>query len=428
MKTVLPFLIALVFVVADFGLHMSKHSDSMLNERNHVISNAFLTSQIQYHKELPPFARRPLTSWLIDTTANTFGIRLGVAFIWVNFTLVFCSGILLFFLSRKLSISYDGNIGSKVSPPEGKNDSYWTGIGNMVIYFLGFSILFAFFTPLFSYDEPLQYTMIFASLLAMYHRKWLLYTIFFTLALIARESTIFLMPALVLFFLDPSKKSIFPVTTEFTKKLGVILIPVVLYAVFLFLFIWKMNLWTGTSEEMTDRISCFASNFKDQKSTMESLSSIFLVLGLPLYFIMVTVGRSEIDPAGKKYLNAFWLTFTINTPIVLLTTFARESRLFALPLFFLWPIFIQIFKRELRLLFSYPLYGPCFTRWQNAVGLLVFGFVNYLIAFKVYDSDYSQGLTPYYNWYFFLLLMTITVHYILNGFLDRHPENKDQWY
>lgn len=428
MKTVLPFLIALVFVVADFGLHMSKHSDSMLNERNHVISNAFLTSQIQYHKELPPFARRPLTSWLIDTTANTFGIRLGVAFIWVNFTLVFCSGILLFFLSRKLSISYDGNFGSKVSPPEGKNDSYWTGIGNMVIYFLGFSILFAFFTPLFSYDEPLQYTMIFASLLAMYHRKWLLYTIFFTLALIARESTVFLMPALVLFFLDPSKKSIFPVTTEFTKKLGVILLPVVLYAVFLFLFIWKMNLWTGTSEEMTDRISCFASNFKDQKSTMESLSSIFLVLGLPLYFIMVTVGRSEIDPAGKKYLNAFWLTFAINTPIVLLTTFARESRLFALPLFFLWPIFIQIFKRELRLLFSHPLYGPCFTRWQNAVGLLVFGFINYLIAFKAYDSDYSQGLTPYYNWYFFLLLMTITVHYILNGFLDRHPENKDQWY
>src|SRR5690606_25541898 len=256
-----------------------------------------------------------------------------------------------------LSIWYDGNFGSKVSPPEGKNDSYWTGIGNMVIYFLGFSILFAFFTPLFSYDEPLQYTMIFASLLAMYHRKWLLYTIFFTLALIARESTVFLMPALVLFFLDPSKKSIFPVTTEFTKKLGVILLPVVLYAVFLFLFIWKMNLWTGTSEEMTDRISCFASNFKDQKSTMESLSSIFLVLGLPLYFIMVTVGRSEIDPAGKKYLNAFWLTFAINTPIVLLTTFARESRLFALPLFFLWPIFIQIFKRELRLLFSHPLYG-----------------------------------------------------------------------
>ncbi|MCG2459696.1 hypothetical protein K8352_02935 [Flavobacteriaceae bacterium F89] len=428
MKTVLPYLIALVFVVADFGLHMSKHSDSMLNERNHVISNAFLTSQINYHKELPPFARRPLTTWLIESAAKTFSIRLGVAFIWVNFTLVFCSGILLFFLSQKLSISYDGNIGSKVSPPEGENCSYWFSIGNMVIYFVGFSILFAFFTPLFSYDEPLQYTLIFASFLALSHRKWVLNVICFTLALVARETTVILVPALVFFFIDTSRKSIFPISPEFRKKLAFILLPVVLYVLFLVFYLWKMNLWHGTSTEMTDRISCFASNFNDQKSAMESLSSLFLVLGLPLYFLVATLGRKEMNPAYKKYINAFWLTFAINTPIVFLTTFARESRLFALPLFFLWPIFLQIFKREFGLLFSYRLYGPCFMKWQNAVGLLVFGFINYLIAFKAYDSDYTQGPTPYYNWYFFLLLMIITVHFILNGFLERHPENKDQWY
>ena len=151
----MPFLIALVFVVADFGLHMSKHSDSMLNERNHVISNAFLTSQIQYHKELPPFARRPLTSWLIESTATTFGMRLGVAFIWVIYR------------------DSTGNVTGSVLTPT-KGSSYWLAIGNMVIYFLGFSILFAFFTPLFTYDEPLQYTMIFASLLSMYQRKWIL--------------------------------------------------------------------------------------------------------------------------------------------------------------------------------------------------------------------------------------------------------------
>ena len=426
MKTFLPFLIALVFVLADFGLHMSKHSDSMLNERNHVISNAFLTSQIQYHKELPPFARRPLTSWLIDSTAKTFGMRLGVAFIWVNFTLVFCSGILLFFLSRKLTGAYGDMTGSTLTSTKDGNGPYWLDIGNMVIYFFGFSILFAFFTPLFTYDEPLQYSMIFASLLALYQRKWVMYCICFTLALIARESTVFLVPGLIFFFLDADRKSLFPSSAEFNRKLAILLLPVVIYAIFLFLYIGKMDLWIGTSSEMTDRISCFTSNFKDQKSAMESLSSIFLVLGLPLYFITVTLGRDKMDPAHKKYSNAFWLTFAINTPIVLLGTFARESRLFALPLFFLWPIFLQIFKTEFRILFSYRLYRPCFRQWKNALGLLIFGFINYLIAFKAYDSDYSQGSTPYYNWYFFILLMTITVHFIMNRFLEKYPENKDR--
>src|SRR5690606_31789045 len=128
-------------------------------------------------------------------------------------------------------------------------------------------------------------------------------------------------------FLDVDKKSLFPLSAEFKGKLAIILLPVVLYAIFLTLYIWKMDLWAGTSAEMSDRISCFASNFKDQKSAMESLSSIFLVLGLPLYFLMVTLGREKIDPAYKKYINAFWLTFAINTPVVLLSTFARESRL-----------------------------------------------------------------------------------------------------
>src|SRR5690606_17278774 len=150
--------------------------------------------------------------------------------------LVFCSGVLLFFLTRKLTGTYEESIGNATGPPlissKINNCSYWIGIGNMVIYFLGFSVLFAFFTPLFSYDEPLQYTMIFASLLAMHQRKWILYIIFFTLALIARESTVFLVPGLIFFFLDVDRKSLFPLSAEFKGKLALILLPVVLYAIF----------------------------------------------------------------------------------------------------------------------------------------------------------------------------------------------------
>ena len=152
--------------------------DSMLNEKNDVISNVFLTSQITYHKEFAPFARRPLTTFLIEKAASWLGITLGNAFIWVNFSLLFLSGLLLFRLSNVM------------------NPGFLKGIGNIIIYFLSFSVLFAFFPPVFSYDEPLQYCLIFAGLTSFLKKQWTGYVLWFAAAMIARENTAFIIVGL----------------------------------------------------------------------------------------------------------------------------------------------------------------------------------------------------------------------------------------
>src|SRR5690606_1789450 len=69
---------------------------------------------------------------------------------------------------------------------------------NMSAYFLTFSIVFAFFPPIFTYDEPLQYCFLFLGILALIHDKWVYYCIFFFFAMVARESSAFLLPGFIL--------------------------------------------------------------------------------------------------------------------------------------------------------------------------------------------------------------------------------------
>ncbi|MGB7395302.1 MAG: hypothetical protein WA913_12990, partial [Pricia sp.] len=125
----LPYLVALLFTLMIFGLHMLPNMDSMLNENNTRISHGFLKSQIDYHQEIAPFARRPLTSFLIESAMQHLGLRPGHAFILINFLLLFLSGTLLFRLSKTL----------KATTAQ--------GLINLCVYFLSFSVLFAFFPP-----------------------------------------------------------------------------------------------------------------------------------------------------------------------------------------------------------------------------------------------------------------------------------------
>lgn len=106
---------------------MSSDVDSMLNEKNSIISNGFITSQIKYHTEFAPFARRPLTSYLVKSTSTSMGVSLGEAFVMVNFFLLFLIGLLLFRLSKVIGSGFQ------------------KGIVNLIIYYLSFTVLFAFF-------------------------------------------------------------------------------------------------------------------------------------------------------------------------------------------------------------------------------------------------------------------------------------------
>ncbi len=393
----LPYLVALLFALMIFGIHMLPNMDSMLNENNTRISHGFLKSQIDYHQEIAPFARRPLTSFLIESVTGKFGLRSGHAFILVNFILLFLSGLLLFRLSKTL------------------RDNMEQALFNMCVYFLSFSVLFAFFPPVFSYDEPMQYCFILLALIAFVQKKWGWYVPFFTLALISRETSMLLLPALMFFMPGLGKFNVRLLSKEHVRLCISIMLPLLFYGIYLALFIYTHDQLKATQIEMASRYSCFLENFESTKNTVETWTSLFLALAPFLYLVAVQMRKKDALAWQKKWIGAFLLTVIINTPIVILTAFARETRLFALPLFFIWPVFASLFGKEVKLLFSFGLYPNIFKKWQAVFIFLILNLLNYWFCFQVYP-EVGLGENTFFAEYLFVINLLMVLLGLLNQY------------
>lgn len=406
MKNYWPYLVSFLFVLLIYGIHMLPVSDSMLNENNTELSNVFLASQIRYHQEFAPFARRPLTSLLIEGSSGIFGITLGESFVLVNLLLLFFSGLLVYILSIALSAS--------------KGQALF----NQVSYFLTFSILFAFFPPVFSYDEPLQYCLIMLGILALIREKWLYYVFIFLFATITRESTLFLVPGLAIVFSGFSLKAKNMWSMSVKRKLLLLFVPLPLYFIYLGIFLWTTDIWKETSEVAANRLSCYFQNFGTYASSVESIVSFFLVLGPGLYFLYMSNKPKIFTALEKKYIQAFLLAVVINTPIVMVATLARETRLFALPLIFLWPMAGQLFGKELLSLLRVIGYLNGLKDWRFWLLLGFSCYINYLVSFKIYVPSFPPK-DNFFNEYLFILLFIVSVHFLINIF-DKWYLKKDQ--
>ncbi|MDT7830500.1 hypothetical protein RQM65_17660 [Pricia sp. S334] len=401
-RKALPYLVALGFTLVIFGLHMLPNMDSMLNENNTRISHGFLKSQIDYHQEIAPFARRPLTSLLIENLTESFGLRDGHSFILVNFFLLFCSGILLFKLSRKL----------KSTPTR--------ALANMSVYFLSFSVLFAFFPPVFSYDEPMQYCFILLALIAFVQAKWSWYVPLFTLALISRETSLLLLPALVLFFPGMKKVQVRMFSKAHLRLCVPVLLPLLFYGIYLAAFIAVNEQLQATQIEMASRYTCFLENFESTKNSVETWTSLYLALAPFLYLVAVKLKGNGLQVRHKKWIRAFLLTVAINAPIVILTAFARETRLFALPLFFIWPVFASLFASQIIPLFSVRLYSKVGRKWSYSLTFLILNAANYGFCFVIYPN-LGLGQNTFFGEYLFLINLLMTLHGTLSLFIRRNP-------
>ena len=445
----IPYVLAACFTLTILGLHMLPIMDSMLNENNTRISHGFLKSQIDYHQEIAPFARRPITSSLINLAMDGWGLRAGHAFILINFTALFFSSLLLF----RLSVILRGD--------------RLRALGNMVFYFLSFSILFAFFPPIFSYDEPLQYCFILAALIAFVKRKHVQYILFFTMALVTRETSLLLLPAIIFLFTERRGKAAKEVNDikvspsgiqkkegqsrskqipersnldyrvirdarHYSPRLLLIALPVILYGVYLFFFLFSYDQFQNTRIEIASRYSCFLENFENTKNTIESITSLVLALAPFLYLTAVHYGehmmhREQIlkkatnglttvethtNQNFQPWIAAFLLTAAINTPLVILTAFARETRLFALPLLFLWPVFLQVFGPQLKLFISRNLYVKTFSNWRYLLAFIGLNTLNYWFCFRVY-REYGLGENTFFAEYLFIVNLLMGLHFLL---------------
>lgn len=380
-------------------------SDSMLNDNSTKLAQVFLKSQIRYHQEFAPFARRPLTSMLIEGVSSVFGTTLGEAFVLVNFLLLYICGLLVYSTSLRL------------------NGSTKQALFNLLFFFSSFSILFSFFPPVFTYDEPLQYCLLFLTLLSLYSNRWGFYVLSFFLALVARESSAFIFPGIVVIGLGSGLVSVQDRSYQEIRKWMLLLLPLVLYAGYLVLFFWFADLWDQTTEVESSRLQCIIDNFGTFARTVETVFSFILVLGPVSYLLFIAQRNMHFNGMQKRYIRAFFLALIINTPIVMLATLAREARLYALPLIFLWPLIGQMFGAELALMCRPKLYRSCFGHLRNKLYLLGSQLLNYWISFKLYVPSFSSD-NNFFNEYLFVMLLLISVHFMLHNYQRNNKEKK----
>jgi len=238
------------------------------------------------------------------------------------------------------------------------------------------------------------------------------------LSIIARESTVILIPAIAFFLL--SIKDSTPIkflSPTNLKRLLLLIIPFVLYTIFLAIYINVYKLEEAISTDLSARFSGFEMNFSSSVASSETIISMFVILGVPCYFTYFILRNRIVTQKQMKFINAFLLTVIINSIIVLLFTKAREVRLFAIPLFFIWPIFSELFREEIKIVCSPNLYLQIFKQWKYTLFFLFLNFLNYMISFNLYKT--TVGGDDYFSEYLFVLLFIIIAHVFITDFLHK---------
>lgn len=256
----------------------------------------FLAYIVDLHANaVGPFTTRPVTTFLIQSLSAATHLPSWFGFVIVQFLLLTAAAYCLARLSERLE-----------SPP----------LFSAAAFFLSFTVLFSFVTPNDSYDEAAQYLFLFLALRALVSGRDVSFAVLFFLALLARETTALLIPGFLLLGWAGKKSA-----WKFALPLA------------------AFSFYYFTREAVADphRFQYWARNLQSVKTAFESLVSLGLALALPMS-LYGAARRLGLMRAHTPWLRAFFWSAVLNTPVVFYAAYARESRLFALPLVFLWPL------------------------------------------------------------------------------------------
>ncbi|HOY32083.1 MAG TPA: hypothetical protein PKW80_09410 [Bacteroidales bacterium] len=406
---IVAFVTSLVCTIICFTIHIIPQSNSMINFKTDSIntsktsiSNDYLSAVIVYHKTEPAFAKRPLTTFLIEGFSKITSLNLGLSFTIINFFLFFLVGILIFYGSLALGNHLKASVLS------------------IVCFFLSFTVLFSFFRSNYSYDEPLQYFFILIALFALFYKNWFVYIFSFSFALIVRESSVFLLPSIALFLFPDKEKTESFINWKYLKRIIVLSIPVFVYLLFLFVYLTYFRIWNQSKTDISGRLSYFHYNFQDANFSNESIISLFLAVGLHFYFIFWYLKDAGLTLFERKLIKSFILTLIINSVVILLAAKAREIRLFALPLLFVWPIIGKVVLSEFKLMK---------TGYKNLKNLLFVPLFLFLSFISLIISNYIYTLTEpdrnenFFHEYLGITLVLISLHFLIRFLGGRRQKN-----
>lgn len=382
------------------ALHILPFHNSMINlksedynKEKNCLSSDYLEYVVSLHQSDPTFAKRPLTTMLIVTVSDNTALSIAESFLLVQWVLLVLCGIALGLLSN-----------------EWLQKRTLTRV-NLLMFYLSFSVVFLFFEPIYSYDEPLQYLLIFMSMLFFMQNKLLLFLLSFSLACVARESSLFLLPGL--FFIKHSSFKI-QLNAQWKTLLSMALI-VGLY--FIFRVYQSEVLGLNSNAEKQDFLARFVAlktNFGGFAPIQNTIMSMLVVL-LPWVYLLWWnyKNQTEVFMKHRSSIVAFGLALLINTPIVLLLTNAREVRLFFLPVFFLLPIAGAFLNKAFLHYFSKEVLLQSMRNKKHLFVLLLITLLNFVFTMLTFRFEYTTQKANFFNEYLFILVNLVLMHWFL---------------
>ncbi|MBK9147784.1 MAG: hypothetical protein IPM12_08200 [Flavobacteriales bacterium] len=299
-------LLGLAFTALALALHFAPIWENMLNRGAETwdeqpAPSDYIESVIAAHSDGsdPAFVRRPWTTISIGAL-SAIGLTPKQAFIAVGSIGFFIAGVLVFRIALQLGAD--------------KRIALWS----QALFHVSPTVLMAWFDPLYTYDEPIQYALLLAAILLLLQQRWLLFVPVLFTALMARETSLLLLPALIL--VAPRRRLALLATLVATAVFAA----------------WLAVAPHGTSAaelsaDLDRRTEYLAVNFSAGRIG-ETVGFMVLVLALPLFLLI----RQRIA-VPHAWFRGFFVVLALNVPLVLVGGYAREARLFALPLILAWP-------------------------------------------------------------------------------------------
>jgi hypothetical protein len=335
----------------------SEHADQVLNER----------------AAFSEFARRPITSG-IQVLLNQY----------LEFPYQFSFNLIVF-VSLFLSCLVIKNIFSLL------NQSY--SIAHISIYgfLFSYATLFAFMAPMHTYDEPLQFLFILLAFFFYLKMDSLAAALLFSFACIVRESSFILFP----FFLLTEKRSF--------RLYFYWFLPLLIYVLF---FRYALPDWVQRESiyfNSQNRLLGWTENFKNWKSSLISITNLFLVLALPILLIRKNLSRLS-NQSRIIFRYSEWLLY-LNAFLVLVSGLAKEPRLFALPLVLIWPLLPESVNK------IYTSYCKQKVSW---LVISLIATLSFMFSFLLFGSALGKGGILFKAYLFVYLLVWLSLLFNLH--------------
>lgn len=342
-------LLGLVMTGFSLALHFAPIWVTMLNRGaqswdGEPLNGDYIEEMVEDHRSGTDFSfrRRPLTTWCIDGL-GAIGIPPKTAFIAIGFVFFLFSGVVVHRLARDLGSSQDQALTAQA------------------FFHASPTVLFAWFDPMYSYDEPIQYAALIGAFLAAQHGRTWITIAALTVALIAHETSVLLFPAFILLLRPNTRRTILTVA-----------LPVILFILFLAAYLSAAEITDLSAADAVSRLGTLAFNFSDPTMTAETLCYLVLTLVLPVFLLARYARTTPISPEERERLKAFWIALALNTALVLIAAKAREARVFALPLILAWPLLGKAWTAEMERHGGWQGLAAPFSRIDVAVLFLAF--------------------------------------------------------